>query len=211
MIVVLDYGIGNIKSITGSLEHLNEGYKLTSDLSDIRSSEGLIIPGVGAFKHGMKLLKEKGLVEEVQRFRDSEKPILGICLGMQLLFEKSYEFGETEGLGLINGSVRKLESESKEITKLPFVSWNGIKKYTETSWKNTILDSIEDNSEMYFVHSYYGDTEESNILAYAEYYGKKYCAAVKKDNVYGCQFHPEKSGFEGIKIIQNFVKICKDS
>ena len=208
-ISVIDYGIGNIKSICSALEKRNTEIHLTDDKSEIMSSDGLILPGVGAFAHGMEKLISKKLDLIIKEFVSTGKPLLGICLGMQMLFDKSMEFGETDGLGLIPGEVLRLKSNKKEPEKLPHVSWCGIRLFSN-SWNDTILHGIESGEDMYFVHSYYAEpANKDNILSVTEFSGNDYCSTVKRDNIYGCQYHPEKSAREGLRVINNFVEICR--
>tara|TARA_B100000686_G_scaffold343574_1_gene424660 strand:- start:598 stop:1236 length:639 start_codon:yes stop_codon:yes gene_type:complete len=208
-ISVLDYGIGNIKSICSALEKSHTKIYLTDDRNEIMSSDGLILPGVGAFAHGMEKLIIKKLDLVIQEFVSTGKPLLGICLGMQMLFDKSMEFGETAGLGLIPGEVLRLKSNNKEPEKLPYVSWCRIKPLSNP-WNDTILNGIKSDEHMYFVHSYYAKpTNKDNILSVTEFSGSHYCSTVKKGNIYGCQYHPEKSAEKGLKVINNFVEICK--
>ena len=209
-ISVVDYGIGNIKSICSALEKSDADIVLTDNRREILSSHGLILPGVGAFAHGMEKLISKKLDKIINDFVTTGKPLLGICLGMQMLFEKSSEFGDTPGLGLIPGEVLRLQSNKNVSEKLPFVSWSGTKPPENQSWSNTILNGINCNDHMYFVHSYYAKPKDKeNVLSVTEYSDKDYCSTVKRGNVYGCQYHPEKSADKGLKIINNFVEICR--
>ena len=209
-IAIIDYEIGNIKSIINVFKKIGIEPILTNDREAILSSDGLILPGVGAFAHGMENLEKYGLQEIIYEFVNTKKPFLGICLGMQMLMEESEEFGLTKGLGLIEGKVIKLPIQNPNCKKLPHVSWNEISTKNIT-WKNTILDEIEEYTDMYFVHSFITSPKnDKNILAMTEYSDYKFCSSVKKDNIYGCQFHPEKSGDKGLKIMQNFVNLCKE-
>ncbi len=207
-IAILDYGVGNIKSITNAFDRFNAQTVLTSNYSDISSSKGLVIPGVGAFAHGMKKLEEINLINIIKEFAESGKPILGICLGMQMLFSKSEEFGTSQGLDLISGVVKKLPVT--KLQKLPHIAWSPILIQNNNSWSETILDSIEEGSSLYHVHSFFAKPDNSkHVLAESSFYDFKYCSVVKKQNIYGCQFHPEKSGPIGLEIIQNFSeKVC---
>ncbi len=202
-ITVIDYGIGNIKSIYNAFNILGIKVKISKDRDVILKSDGLILPGVGAFKTGMDNLLKFNLDKTIYEFIDSNKPILGICLGMQLFFDSSNEFGKTKGLGVIKGKVKKLEIEKK----LPHVSWNSINKNI-TKWDKTILDNIQQNEDFYFVHSYVVYPENKDeILSTTSYYSQKFCSVVKKNKIYGTQFHPEKSGEKGLKILKNFIRI----
>jgi glutamine amidotransferase len=205
-IVLIDYDIGNVRSITNAFKKNNVEPILTNDKNTILKADGVILPGVGAFAHGMENLHKFSLVDTLRLYVDTNKPLLGICLGMQMLFEESEEFGKTKGLGFIKGRVIKMPIENK---KLPHVSWNEIKS-KNIKWNNTILDSVEENSDMYFVHSFVAvPKNENNILSVSEYAGFKFCSTVKKNNIYGCQYHPEKSAKNGLRVIENFIKIVK--
>lgn len=209
-IAVVDYGLGNINSINRAIEACGAKAILTSDREEIFSADGLVLPGVGAFQYGMGKLIENNLDKVLQDFAQTGKPILGICLGMQLLFESSEEFGFCAGLSLIPGKVLKLEINDTTNEKLPHVSWNEIFSTNAPSWENTILDGIGNNQDMYFVHSYYVKPAiEQSILSMTEYSEFVYCSTVKHGNIYGCQFHPEKSAKFGLKIIKNFINICE--
>lgn len=209
-ISIIDYEIGNVKSIINAFKKIGVRSTLTKDRETILNSDGLILPGVGAFASGMKNINKYGLKEIIYAFVSTEKPFMGICLGMQMLLEESEEFGLTKGLGLIEGKVKKLPVHNPDYEKLPHVSWNEIVK-SKITWKGTVLNDIPEYSDMYFVHSYIASPlNEENILAITEYSDYKFCSAVKKDNIYGCQFHPEKSGELGVKVMNNFVNLCKD-
>ena len=209
-ISVLDYGLGNTKSICNAIEKSGVKVKLTKTRDEILSSDGLILPGVGAFSHGMERLINQKIDVLLREFVDTGKPLLGICLGMQMLFDQSTEFGISKGLCLIPGKVQLLEISNKSETKLPHVSWNSISKKSESDWKGTILESLDNGEDMYFVHSYYAmPANASDVLSITSYDGFEFCSTVKHKNIYGCQYHPEKSAAEGLKIINNFVSICK--
>lgn len=208
-ISIIDYEIGNVKSIINALKKIGIEPLLTHDKETILTSDGLILPGVGAFAYGMDNLQKYGLIEVINNFVNTKKPFMGICLGMQMLMEESEEFGITKGLGLIEGKVIKLPIQNSNYEKLPHVSWNEISKHN-IAWENTIFNNIQEQSDMYFVHSFVATPiHEENILSTTEYSDYRFCSAIKKDNIYGCQFHPEKSGEIGLKIMQNFVNICK--
>ena len=206
MITILDYGIGNITSIRRAFEKSNATVRITNDPALILSSSGLILPGVGAFSVAMKRLKDDGLIEVLHDYKNSEKPILGICLGMQMLFDGSYEFGEYEGLCFVPGFVKKIDVP--EDTKLPNIGWNRLIKPKSMKWEKTILESIQEDSNFYFVHTYGAETSDSSdTLSYTNYSDTEFCSTVKRGNIYGCQYHPEKSGTEGLKIIKNFIML----
>ncbi len=207
-LALIDYGIGNVKSITNAFKIHGIDLTLTREKDSITNSDGIILPGVGAFSHGMNNLKKFELVDIL---KESNKPLLGICLGMQLLFDESEEFKKTKGLGLIKGEVIKLPLPETKNLKLPNIGWRKILK-SEINWKGTILENLSEESKMYFVHTYAASPKnKSNILSLTEFGGTKFCSSVKNRNIYGCQFHPEKSANEGLRIIENFIKICKNN
>ena len=211
-ISILDYGVGNIKSIRNAFEKSGVKTRVVENFDEILQAKALVIPGVGAFSEASKSLKANNFSSAIKEFSKSNKPILGICLGMQLLFDSSTEFGKTEGLGLISGTVNCLKP-NKENYKLPHVSWNYLlpANNDKMQWKNTILENLECTEEVYFVHSFAAvPKDEIHSLSITEYGGQKFCSSVKKGNIYGCQFHPEKSGAIGLKIIGNFCRISKE-
>lgn len=208
-IAIIDYEIGNIRSIHNAFKSQGATVILTNDHETILAADGVILPGVGSFKHGMNQLNSKGLIETIKLYVATGKPLLGICLGMQLLFTKSFEFGENFGLGLIEGTVDKLELKSLNETKLPHVNWNVIEK-SDLNWDGTIFENIENCFDAYFVHTYAAKPVKSvEILSKTSYSNFIFCSAVKHKNVYGCQFHPEKSGVVGLQIINNFIEISR--
>jgi len=208
-IVIIDYGIGNVKSIMNALEHRGQKAFLSRDRDVILGADGLILPGVGAFSHGMNNLNKYGLVTIIKEYVKTDKPLLGICLGMQMLLEESEEFGNTKGIGIIKGKVIKLPVVNSNKIKLPHIGWNEIQT-NKIKWGNTILNDVEVSSNMYFVHTYVAiPNNENEILSTTEYFGIEFCSSLKKGNVYGCQFHPEKSASRGLTIIRNFINICK--
>ena len=208
-IAIIDYGIGNVRSILNAFENQGADVFLTNSKDEILKSDGLVLPGVGAFSHGMNNLEYYDLVDVIKKYVVSDKPFMGICLGMQLLFEESEEFGQASGLGLISGKVVKLPTKDDNNEKLPHVSWNEL-NVKSAQWTDTILEGIEEGSDMYFVHSYVAQPKDSdNILSITEYLSHSFCSSVYKGNIYGCQFHPEKSGMQGLKIIKNFIGICQ--
>jgi imidazole glycerol-phosphate synthase subunit HisH len=207
-IAIIDYGIGNVRSILNAFENQGANVFLTNSKNEILKSDGLVLPGVGAFSHGMNNLEYYDLVDVIKKYVVSDKPFMGICLGMQLLFEESEEFGQTSGLGLISGKVVKLPTKDDNNEKLPHVSWNEL-NVKSAQWTDTILEDIEEGSDMYFVHSFVAQPKDcNNILSITEYSSHNFCSSVNKGNIYGCQFHPEKSGKQGLKIIKNFIGIC---
>lgn len=199
MIAVIDYGVGNLFSLVSSLRAVGADAAVTKDEDVIKNADKLILPGVGAFEDARRKLSEGGLDKLIISEVKNGKPIMGICLGMQLLFEKSYEYGVHEGLGLLSGDIVPMKGSIPEELKIPHIGWNGLifKK------QNELFKYIKDGDFVYFVHSFYADGAGDALLATAEY-GKELTAAVAKDNVYGCQFHPEKSGEVGLNILRGF-------
>ncbi len=202
MIAIIDYGVGNLFSLTCSLNSIGAETVITSDPDTIRGADKLLLPGVGAFEDAIAKLKASGLDRIITREVKNGKPILGICLGMQMLFEKSYEYGVHEGLGLLKGSVVPMAGKIPETLKIPHIGWNALSIKKE----HKLLRYIKDGDFVYFVHSYYATDCEESLLATAEY-GAEITAAVALDNVMGCQFHPEKSGNVGLSILRAF---CED-
>ena len=208
-IVIVDYGIGNVKSIINAFENQGQKTFLSRDRDIILDADGVILPGVGAFSHGMNNLNKYGLVNILKDYVKTGKPLLGICLGMQMLLEESEEFGSTKGIGLIKGKVIKLPVKQTNKVKLPHISWSEI-QIKKIDWKNTILNDVNIGSDMYFIHTFVAKPDnEDEILSTTEYFGTEFCSSLKKDNIYGCQFHPEKSANHGLIIIKNFINICK--
>lgn len=196
MIAIIDYGVGNLKSIYNSLKRVGIDSVVTSDEKVINEADKIILPGVGAFNDAMESLKASGLVDCVKENINSGKPTLGICLGMQLLYEKSYEDGEFEGLGVLKGEVIKL----KEGVKIPHMGWNSLKK----GIKHKIASGINEGEYVYYVHSYYVEPESFDEVVFYSDYKVKVPGIVAKNNIIGMQFHPEKSGDTGLKLLRNF-------
>lgn len=196
MIAIIDYGAGNIFSVKNALDHLNLESELVSDADKIKAADAVILPGVGAFPAAMKMLEKSGLIGVIKE-EAAKKPFLGICLGMQMIFEKGYEFEECDGLGLIGGSVRKME-ESELI--IPHMGWNKLEKLNDCP----ILENVGDDEFVYFVHSYKAHCDDRNIAAFCEYGGRVPALVYDGKFVYGAQFHPEKSGETGLKILKSF-------
>lgn len=200
MIAIVDYGAGNIFSVKNAMDYLRLPAELTSKADDIRNADGIILPGVGAFPWAMSMLTKSGLVEVIKE-EAVKKPFLGICLGMQLIFSKGYEFEETDGLGLIDGQVRLMTPEGLSI---PHIGWNRLEKNRECA----LLNGLGDDEYVYFVHSYAAECADEDVAAYCEY-GNRVTALVNRGTVYGAQFHPEKSGKTGLKILSNFAELIK--
>jgi len=209
-ISIIDYGVGNIMSVISAFRRVGSEVQVISTPQEILQAESLVLPGVGAFGEGMKNLNERGLVEAIHKYVAGNKPLLGICLGAQLLLSRSEEFGVHNGLNIIPGKVVKFK-DPKEVNesgyRVPQIQWNSlIPKGVSKSWTNTILQAIPANTKMYFIHSYYlAPDTDSVVLATANYGGQEFCAVVQKGKVYGCQFHPEKSGQAGLSIINLFA------
>ena len=199
MIAIIDYGAGNIFSVKNALDYLGLESRLVSDIDSVKSADAVILPGVGAFPAAMKKLEATGLVDTIKE-EAARKPFLGICLGMQIIFEKGYEFEETDGLGLIGGSVIKMEEPELII---PHMGWNKLEKLNDCP----LLENVGDNEYVYFVHSYKADCEDRNIAAYVEYGGRVPALVYDGKYVYGAQFHPEKSGETGLKILRSFGEL----
>ncbi len=202
MLAVVDYGVGNLFSLQCSLKKIGAQAVVTDDENIIRAADRIILPGVGAFGDAVKKLHESGLFEVVIDEAGRGKPLMGICLGMQMLFEKSYEYGEYDGLGLLNGEIVPLKGEIPQNLDIPHMGWNAL-----SLDKNCpLFKYIEDGDCVYFVHSYFATNCDNSVVATAEY-GIPVTAAVGKGNIFGCQFHPEKSGDVGLKILKAFCEI----
>ena len=201
MIAIIDYGVGNLFSLTSSFKAIGADVIVTNDIATIKAADKLVLPGVGAFRDAAKKLRESGMdkviIEEVAK----GKPLMGICLGMQLLFEKSYEYGEHEGLGLLQGDIKPFAGAIDESLKIPHIGWNAIDVKPDCP----IFKYVKTGDHVYFVHSFYAQL--SSVTAASAEYGIAFTAAVAKDNVYGCQFHPEKSGEVGLNILRGFNEI----
>jgi len=202
---ILDYGAGNLKNVCRAIEHLGYSYQLVATPEGVASVDKLIIPGVGAFKVAMEQLKALELIEPIKQLAEASVPIMGICLGMQLLFEQSAEFGISKGLGILTGSINLLPETNSvgNKVKVPHIGWNEL---IIDNVESTIIDNLSSNEALYFVHSYRVEAfDEANIVAHCRYNGLKVPAIVQNRNIIGCQFHPEKSGLVGLKILANFL------
>ena len=199
MVAIVDYGVGNLFSLRSSFGKIGEEVTVTSDKAILRTAAKIVLPGVGAFGDAAGKLEESGLGQVIREEAEAGKPLLGICLGMQLLFEKSFEYGEYKGLGLIPGQIRPISETVPAGLKIPHMGWNALKLKNSSP----LFRKCRDGEYVYFVHSYHAVTSDEYISATAEY-GADLTAAVKKKNVYGCQFHPEKSGEVGLKILKAF-------
>ena len=203
MIAILDYGVGNLFSLASSFAYIGEEAVVTGDPAIIKAADRLILPGVGAFEDAAKKLRESGLDRVIFEEVANGKPLLGICLGMQLLFEKSFEYGEHAGLGLIKGSVKPIRDVISEELKVPHIGWNALSFGKE---KHALFRYLKEGDHVYFVHSYYGTDCTPSVIATTEY-GATLTAAVADRNVMGTQFHPEKSGEVGLKILRAFCEM----
>lgn len=199
MIAVVDYGVGNLFSLTSSLAAIGAESIVTGDPEKIKSADKIILPGVGAFEDARRKLSESGLDKVVIEEARGGKKLFGICLGMQMLFERSYEYGEHEGLGLLRGSVVGMQGRIPEELKIPHIGWNSLNIKKE----HPIFKYVKEGDFVYFVHSYYAEGCDESLLATSEY-GRELTAAVALDNVTGTQFHPEKSGEVGLSILKAF-------
>ena len=202
MIAIIDYGVGNLFSLQSSFAAIGKEAVVTSDPEIIHHADRLILPGVGAFEDAAKKLRDSGMADLIKRETAEGKPLMGICLGMQLLLDKSYEYGEHEGLGLIRGSVRPIADVIDRDLKIPHIGWNRliVKK------QSPLFKYLNDGDCVYFVHSYYATDCDDSVTAVAEY-SAELTASVENGSVYGCQFHPEKSGDAGLKILKAFCEI----
>ena len=203
MIAIIDYGVGNLFSLTCSFRSIGADICVTSDPEVIAAADRIVLPGVGAFEDAARKLRESGLDKVIKEECAKGKPLLGICLGMQMLFERSYEYGEHEGLGLIKGSIRPISDVIPEGLKIPHIGWNAL-NFGES--KDELFRYINEGDFVYFVHSYYGADCAESVIATSEY-GAPLTAAVRKDNVCGVQFHPEKSEKVGLAILKAFCEI----
>ena len=202
MIAIVDYGVGNLFSLELSLKKVGADTVVTADPAVIARADKIILPGVGAFADAAQKLQDSGLGELVKEQANGGKPIMGICLGMQMLFEKSYEYGEHDGLGLLKGSVVPMRGYIDEHLKIPHIGWNVLQFVRD----NPLFRYIKDGDYVYFVHSYFAQGCDDSLVANTEY-SKPLTAAVVKGNVYGCQFHPEKSGDVGLNILRAFCEL----
>ena len=202
MTAIIDYGVGNLFSLKSSFAKIGEDAVVTSDAEDLRKADRILLPGVGAFRDAIAKLSVSGLVPVLREEIAKGKPVLGICLGMQLLFDKSFEYGEYEGLGLIPGIVTPIAEKVNNL-KIPHMGWNALQFSGE---KHPLFKYISEGDCVYFVHSYYGAECEKSIIAVSEY-GMDITASVAEGNVMGCQFHPEKSGNVGLNILRAFCEM----
>jgi glutamine amidotransferase len=210
-IAIVDFGMGNLFSVAQACRTVGLGPVITDDPKVVETADGVIVPGVGAFGDAMSVLRSRGLVEALHRVAESGKPLFGICLGMQLFMNESEEFGRHAGLGLIGGSVRKLPAEHNgSRVKVPQVGWNHVSPVRPGAWVGSVLEGVAPDTYAYFVHSYYvAPADERVVLGLTTYGGLRYCSALGSDNVHAFQFHPEKSGDEGLAIYRNMAKLVQ--
>ncbi len=198
MIAVIDYGMGNLRSVQKALEFVGETAVITDDIQTMERADKLVLPGVGAFGDAIGTIREKGIDKVIYDAVDKNKPFLGICLGMQLIFDKSYEYGEYKGLGLIPGEIRLLPDNVKK----PHIGWNNL----NIKMRSPLFENTGESPYVYFVHSYYLYTDAPVVSATTDY-GREIQVAVQKDNIFALQFHPEKSGDTGLEILKNFGRL----
>ena len=201
MVAIVDYGVGNLFSLKSSLGSIGADVIVTSNPDEIRSADRILLPGVGAFEDAAKKLFDSGLGDVIIEQASKGKKLLGICLGMQLLFEKSFEYGEHKGLGLIKGEIRPIKDVIPQDLKIPHIGWNSL----DFTKENELFRYIKNGDFVYFVHSFYATSCDEAVIATSEY-GAPLTAAVANKNIYGCQFHPEKSGNVGLKILKAFCE-----
>lgn len=195
MIAIIDYGMGNLRSVQKAFEYLGYDAKVTDDTAEMEAADKLVLPGVGAFGDAIKTIRDKGIDKVIYKAADDKKPFLGICLGMQMIFDKSYEYGEFDGLGLIKGEIKLLPDNVKK----PHIGWNNL----NIKMRSPLFEGLPESPYVYFVHSYYLETD-APVVSATTYYGKEIQVAVQKDNIFALQFHPEKSGDVGLQILKNF-------
>ena len=195
MIAIIDYGMGNLRSVQKALQFVGQDAVITSDLDEINKADKIVLPGVGAIGDAMETLRKKGFDKAIYKACDEGKPFLGICLGMQMVFDKSYEYGEHKGLGLIPGTIQILPDNVKK----PHIGWNNL----NVKMRAPLFENTGESPYVYFVHSYYLETD-APVVSATTFYGKEIQVAVQKDNIFALQFHPEKSGDVGLQILKNF-------
>ena len=206
MIVIIDYGMGNLKSVKNALNHLGIENKISANPDEIRKADALILPGVGAFPDVMETIEKLKLDRVIKEEINKGKYLLGICLGMQLLFEKGFEGLERKGLGLLKGNIVKMKDDKKNNIKIPHIGWNNLKYNKE----DELFNNIDEGKYVYYVHSYFAqEYNEDNLIAYSEYGENKIPGVVRCKNVIGAQFHPEKSGTVGLNILKNFWELIE--
>ena len=201
MIHIVDYGMGNLRSVQKAFEKLGVEATVCTQASELASAEKLVLPGVGAFRDAIAHLKQQGMVEPIRDHIAAERPFLGICLGLQLLFDVSYEDGEFEGLGIVSGKVVRFEDQAE--LKIPHMGWNSV----EFAQSSPLYEGIDEGSYFYFVHSYFVVPEDDAVIATRTEHGVKFCSSITRGNLYATQFHPEKSQSVGLKLLKNFASV----
>jgi glutamine amidotransferase len=199
-IAILDYGMGNLRSVEKALEHVGAAAAITNDAGEVRAADGVILPGVGAFPRAIERIRQLGLDELIAERRDAGVPILGICLGLQLLFDSTTELGGAAGLGLLAGEVTEIEAAG---LKVPHIGWERMRWERESR----LAEGIPSDTPFYFVHSFAARPRAEDLLG-SIVYGERLCAAAERDNVFGVQFHPEKSSAAGLRLLANFAGVC---
>lgn len=210
VVTIVDYGSGNLLSVARALEHVGATVRLSHDTAEIENAERLLLPGVGAFADGMQGLRERGLIEPLRRYAASGRPLLGICLGMQMLASAGEEFGEHEGLGLIPGRVVSVPSHGVDGAplKIPHIGWAEVSPSVPGGWAGTMFEGSREGSSVYLVHSFHFEpSDATHRLADCFYGGHRITAAVHSGSIIGCQFHPEKSGEAGLRLLKGFLEI----
>ena len=209
-IIIIDYGVGNLLSVKRGFENCDVNVKVSSDPSIISKASHVVLPGVGAFRNAMDALEKYGLVDVIKEIGAKQKPLLGICLGMQLLLDESEEFGKTKGLGLISGKVISIPSQSTKgkALKSPHIGWGTLKpRASIENWFGTAIDVISENDALYFVHSFISMPNNlKHLIAETDFGGNNIPAVISKGSIIACQFHPEKSGQAGLKILRRFCE-----
>lgn len=205
MIAVVDYGVGNLRSVSKALERVGADVCVTSSSADLDRADAVVLPGVGAFAHCMDNLRGAGLEASVRAAAASDKPFLGVCVGMQILFEESDEFGRVEGLGILCGRVRRFEPTDSAL-KVPHMGWNQL----DVKRRAPHLEGIEDGTRVYFVHSYYVETPDASIVATTTNYDVNFVSSAWRGNIFATQFHPEKSQSTGLRILGNFARLVAE-
>ncbi len=211
MIAIVDYGMGNLRSVQKGFEKVGTPARVVQDPASVRSASAVVLPGVGAFRDCMRHLEERSLTDSIRAHIEAGKPYLGICLGLQILFTESEEFGRFEGLDIIPGKVRKFRFEraeggTKSRYKIPHMGWNAIRKLSAPP----VLADVPDGAYLYFVHSYYVDPEDPAVVATRTEYGVEFTSMIWKDNIFATQFHPEKSQALGLSILKNFARLSSN-
>jgi imidazole glycerol-phosphate synthase subunit HisH len=201
-ICILDYGMGNLRSVEKALEHIGATATISSDAETVRTADGVILPGVGAFPKAMERVRALGLDELVAERRDGGVPILGICLGLQLLFDSTTELGGAGGIGLLSGGVDELKADG---LKVPHIGWSPVRWEKESR----LAEGIKSETPFYFVHSFAPSPDHDDLLGSAAY-GARFACAAERDNIFGVQFHPEKSSTAGLRLLSNFANLCQD-